>query len=534
MFGSFRSVFLLALSAGLTWGCGSERLTTSHVPEAGDRTGQPLGKLALNGMARAVVVASVQEGETPVSGVTVEFSRSVSGRAADFKWSGTTDAQGLARVEIEGTGYYRARAMMDGNVLGSWSSIPINGDYDVMLDLPIGGSARVTGSSVRGVVTIGEGEAVQIRTLLSHTVVPGLADASRYSIELAVQDFGAIHGHEIELGAAIDAMCSAEGGRLGAEQILNDLRVLGVIGTNCSGSAVAASPLLSEAGLAMVSPSNTSPALTSDLAGNASPNYHPGYFRTSNNDLYEANAVADFAYSELGLRRFVTIDDGDPYTMGLTVAFGNAFRDLGGEVPVAARIEKGVTDMADILEEFAAAEPDGIYFPIFDAEGAPFAEQAQETEGLEDATLLTSSALLLTEFLAMPQSVGIYFAGPEPAEGSNVNEATGKSVDDVLEAFSAAYGESPSTPYWVHSYDAGTLLFSAIESVGQVVDGKLYVDRAALREAIGATEGFEGLLGTLSCDDFGDCGTGAVNIYHHTDPEITDPAQLPVVFQFAP
>ncbi len=200
MFGSFRSVFLLALSAGLTWGCGSERLTTSHVPEAGDRTGQPLGKLALNGMARAVVVARVQEGETPVSGVTVEFSRSVSGRAADFKWSGTTDAQGLARVEIEGTGYYRARVMMDGSVLGSWSSIPINGDYDVMLDLPIGGSARVTGSSLRGVVTIGEGEAVQIRTLLSHTVVPGLADASRYSIELAVRDFGTIHGHEIELG----------------------------------------------------------------------------------------------------------------------------------------------------------------------------------------------------------------------------------------------------------------------------------------------------------------------------------------------
>ena len=385
-----------------------------------------------------------------------------------------------------------------------------------------------------GAVEIGAGEAIQVRSLFSHTVVPGLAVGLRNSLELAAEDYGDIHGREVDLGESLDAMCSGEGGRKAAETVIAEGQVVGVIGTSCSGAAVEASPLFSEAGLVMISPSNTSPALTSDLAGNASPHYHAGYFRTANNDLYEANAVADFAYHELGLRKVVTLDDGDPYTMGLTVAFDNAFRDLGGEVPAAARIEKGVTDMADILEEFAAAEPDGIYFPIFDAEGAPFAEQAQETEGLEDATLLTSSALLLTEFLAMPQSVGIYFAGPEPAEGSNVNEATGKSVDDVLEAFSAAYGESPSTPYWVHSYDAGTLLFSAIEAVGEVVDGRLYVDRAALREAIGATEGFQGLLGTLSCDNFGDCGTGAVNIYHHTDPEITDPAQLPVVFQFAP
>jgi branched-chain amino acid transport system substrate-binding protein len=354
---------------------------------------------------------------------------------------------------------------------------------------------------------------------------------------MALADYGPIKGHDVEMGAGLDSLCTEEGGRAAADTVTGDPRVVGVIGTSCSVAATAASPILSEAGLVMISSSNTAPSLTSDLRGKAGSNYHPGYYRTANNDLYEANAVADFAYHELGLRKVVTLDDGDPYTMGLTVAFGNAFRALGGEVPVAARIEKGeegIMDIPDILEKFAAAEPDGIYFPLFSVEGAPFAEQAQETEGLEDATLLTSSALLLTEFLAMPQSEGIYFAGPEPAVGSNVNEATGKSVDDVLEAFSAAYGESPSTPYWVHSYDAGTLLFSAIESVGQVVDGKLYVDRAALREAIGATEGFEGLLGTLSCDDFGDCGTGAVNIYHHTDPEITDPAQLPVVFQFAP
>jgi branched-chain amino acid transport system substrate-binding protein len=534
MFRIFRSVFVLALAAGLTWACGGERVTTSIVPEE-DTIGQPLGKLAVNGnMSQVVVVARVQEGETPLSGVTVAFARSVSGRAADFKWSGTTDAQGLARVEVEGTGYYRARAMMDGSVLGSWSSIPINGGYDVMLALPIGESARVTSSSVRGVVTIGEGEAVHIRSLLTHTVEGWLGDPPRNAAELAVQDYGMIHSREVDLGAPIDAMCGLEGGRMGAEQILNDLRVIGAIGTSCSGSAVAASPLLSEAGLVMISPSNTSPALTSDLTGNASPNYHPGYFRTCNNDLYEANAVANFAYTELGLRRFATIDDGDPYTMGLTVAFGHAFSALGGEVAVSARIEKKQTDMASVLAEFAAAEPDGIFFPLFFVEGAPFADQAKEHEGLENATLITSSALLLTKFLPLPESEGIYFAGPEPVDGSSVNEATGKSADEVLAAYAAAYGGIPNTVYWAHSYDAATLLLSAIVSSASVDGGNVSINRNALRKVLHTASGFQGLLGTLTCDEFGDCGTGRINIYHHTDTSITDPAQLTVVYRFVP
>ncbi len=385
-----------------------------------------------------------------------------------------------------------------------------------------------------GAVEVGEGEAVQIRSLLAHTGVPSVATWLRYSIELASQDFGSIHGHEIELGESIDAMCSPEGGRTSAERVIADPRVLGVVGTLCSGSAVAASPLLSAAGLVMVSPSNTSPALTSDLAGNASPDYHPGYFRTASNDLYQGQAVADFAYSELGLERMVSIDDGDPYTTGLAIAFGDAFRALGGEIVHTAQIEKGETDMRDVLAAFAAVEPDGIFFPLFESEGSPFAEQVREVNGLEGATLITDAALLVSEFLGTPQSEGIYFAGPEASHDLSANVATGKNADEILATFESTYGASPGSPYWAHGYDATSLLLSAINSVAVEEGGKLYVDRAVLREEIGATSGFQGIIGVLSCDDFGDCGTGHANIYHHTDSAITDPAQLPVVYHFPP
>ncbi len=85
-----------------------------------------------------------------VIGAAVEFARSIAGRAPDYQWSGTTDENGQAELKLSGdnvTGYYQARAWRDEVQIGSWSSIPINADYKVLLDLPIGGKARVTGTS---------------------------------------------------------------------------------------------------------------------------------------------------------------------------------------------------------------------------------------------------------------------------------------------------------------------------------------------------------------------------------------------------
>ncbi len=535
MFKHIRSIIVIALAAGLMWNCGGERVTQSETG-TDEQIGRPLSKLAVHGDAvQAQVRVTLHQEGAPVIGATVEFSRSIAGHAPDYHWSGTTNDHGHAWVEIKsGNGYYQARALQDGVEIGSWSSIPINAGYEVMLDLPIGGKAHITGSSMRSLVEIDEGEAVQIRSLLTHTIAASLGVPSRNAVELAVQDFGMIHGHEVELGEPIDTGCGPEGGHHGAEHIIENPQVLGVIGTSCSGAAVAASPVISAADLVMISPSNTSPALTSDLAGNASSDYHPGYFRVSVNDLYQARAVADFAYNELGLRRMAALNDGDPYTLGLTIAFGNAFSTLGGEVAVSTQIEKGQTDMTAVLTEFAAATPDGIFFPLFDEEGIPFAKQAREHASLKDATLITGAALLDSKFLATPQSEGVYAAGPEADLGSNVNAVTGKSVDEALAAYSAAYGGFPITPYWAHSYDATTLLLNAIEIVAGEAGGKLYVDRAALRRQLHATSGFQGLIGTLTCDEFGDCGTGRINIYHHTDLNITDPAKLPVVYRFSP
>jgi branched-chain amino acid transport system substrate-binding protein len=283
----------------------------------------------------------------------------------------------------------------------------------------------------------------------------------------------------------------------------------------------------------MIAPSTTSPSLTSDLQGNAGSNYHPGYYRTSNNDLYQAQVVARFAYDELGLRRMAAIHDGDPYTTGLTGAFTTAFEEMGGSV-FTASVSRGDTYMVSVLTQIAEDNPDGLFFPLFPDEGAYIVRQIGQIPGLEDVTLIGGAALLVSEFMAIPESEGIYFPGPELDFGSNVNEATGKSGDELIAAYREQYGEAPTSAYLAHAYDAATILLRAIEEVAVAEGDTLYIDRARLREALTATIGFNGIIGVISCDEFGDCGTGRVHISHHTDSSVTDAAELPVVYRFAP
>ncbi len=160
--------------------------------------------------------------------------------------------------------------------------------------------------------------------------------------------------------------------------------------------------------------------------------------------------------------------------------------------------------------------------------------QIGQVPALEDIALIGGAALLVSEFLAIPESEGVYFPGPELGFGDNTNEATGKSGDALLADYREQYGEAPTSAYLAHAYDAATMLLRAVEAIAVVDGDTLYIDRAKLREALSATTGFEGIIGVISCDKFGDCGSGRVHISHHTDSKVTDIAKLPIVYRFSP
>ncbi|MDE0143469.1 MAG: branched-chain amino acid ABC transporter substrate-binding protein [Caldilineaceae bacterium] len=382
-----------------------------------------------------------------------------------------------------------------------------------------------------GTVVVGPGEDIQIRSLEVLTGSIGeLGIPRQRALAIALADYGPIKGHNVSMGAGLDSLCTAEGGKAAAETAVGDPRVVGVLGTSCSVAAAAASPILSEAGLVMLSSSNTSPSLTSDLRGNAGANYHPGYYRVSSNDLYQAQAVAEFVHTELGLRRMATIHDGDPYTTGLTAAFAVAFEALGGAVTAVEEVSRGDTDMIPVLTRIAAGNPEGIFFPLFPDEAGHVVQQIEEVEGLAGLALINSESLLFIEL----ESVDAYLAGPEFNFGANVNQATGRSGDELFAAYRQQYNESANNAYIALAYDAATILLRAIEDVAVADGDTLFIDRARLREALTATTGFNGIVGPISCDGFGDCGTGLILISHYTDPAVNDITQLPVVFRYAP
>ena len=239
-------------------------------------------------------------------------------------------------------------------------------------------------------------------------------------------------------------------------------------------------------------------------------------------------------YDELGLCTMGTVDIDDACIAGLVDTFSDAFEGLGGTV-VATRTLSA--DEAGFEESLAVASGgladggvEGIFFPLYPAQAEPFLQQLPEA--LRALLLVSADALLTSEFLGEDVSEGLYIAGPITTFG-NVNSLTGESEAEVKRVMETSYGDTPGS-FWQHSYDATTLLLNAIQSVAEMQEGVLYIDRAKVRMQIGATENLQGLIGAISCDAFGDCGNGITNAFHHTDASMTDAAALQVWYQFVP
>ena len=396
------------------------------------------------------------------------------------------------------------------------------------------GDSPTTDHGTLGTVTVTASDAIQIRSLNSITGdVAYLGIPNQRGVELAVADFGQIHGFDVSIGAGLDEFCSADGGQAAAQTIVADQDVVGVIGTSCSVAATAAAPLITNAGMTMIAPSNTSPLLTSDLTGNPGPNHSPGYYRTSNNGLYVGEAMARMVLNQLGLSSAAAIHDGDPYSQSIAQAFADSFADLGGSVTAVSAINKEDTDMVPILTEIAAGSPQALFFPIFQPAGDFLADQAPKVSGLERAVLLTDAALLIDGFMSLPQSEGVYISGPDTRFGADANESTGKTAAEILQAYQDVYGETPSGAYWAHAYDATTLLLEAVRAASEVVDGNLVIDRAGIREHLNAVSGYQGTIGSISCDAFGDCGVQKITVIHHLDHNDIEAGKNNIVFEFA-
>jgi branched-chain amino acid transport system substrate-binding protein len=377
--------------------------------------------------------------------------------------------------------------------------------------------ADMTCDDAIGCVEIAPDDPIHIAYMLTISgATASLGEDSRGGIEIAIDDRGGkLLGHDIRLTGE-DSGCSAEGGQAAAQKVAADTSIVGVVGTNCSSAAEAAMKTLSDAGLVLISPSNTAPRLTEpDPAKGGT--YLPGYFRTAHNDLFQGRVAAEFAFNELGAKTAATIHDGSPYADGLRQVFEDVFTELGGEITYSGSINVGDTDMSGILSEIATNPPDLLYFPIFEPEGNFIAAQVRDNSDLDNMKLMGADGLLADTF---PEgtgeaAIGMYLSGPA---------VTGAAYDAFLAKWTEKYGGTPPSGFHAHAYDATNIMLNAIEAVAKVGDdGTILIGRQALRDAMTSTANYNGLTGTLTCGATGDCATGeALAIYVVSAAEVND------------
>jgi branched-chain amino acid transport system substrate-binding protein len=370
-----------------------------------------------------------------------------------------------------------------------------------------------------GVVEIAPGDPL----VLAYAMVTSGANASlgedaRRGVEIALDDVSnTILDTPIEL-IGEDTGCSAEGGQAAATKLASNTQIVAIVGTSCSSEARVMAPVIDQAGMVMVSPSNTAPDLTAEGT------HVQGYLRTAHNDEVQGRVAAEFAYNQLKVTKAATVHDGSPYAQGLATVFAENFRNLGGTITSEEAINVGDTDMGPLFSRLASAAdgpPELVYYPIFVAEGGFITRQIRDAEGLAEAKLMGSDGIFSPDFVtaAGDAVTGMYLTSPD------FSAFTG-GYAEFTEKYEAKFGQPPISAFHAHAYDATNIILAAIEKVAvKGEDGTLYIPRQALRDALYATSGFAGLTGTITCAPNGDCADPKIAAYEvvNSDPSTWNP-----------
>jgi len=389
-----------------------------------------------------------------------------------------------------------------------------------------GGVAAGCPDTEFGCVTVAAGDPINIGALLTITgATATLGQPTLNGISLAIDHLdgkfdGVVgklldHNVKVTVGDETDptsGQCGKAGGQTAATKLAADPSIVAVIGTNCSSSALGvADTILGGKGIVLVSPSNTSARLTTEAEHNAF------YFRTAQNDAIQAKVVADFVYKELGITSAATMNDGGPYTSGLTGGFAQFFTALGGTITADEAFDPTLEDFRPLLTSIAQGSPGLIYFPNFNPPCALISIQAQEIPELAGVKLMGSDGCNDATFIdtAKDAADGVYLSSPIASPG-----AAAALFDELKDAYDSQYG-TPASAFWPNAFDAFSIIKQSIEKVAvQQDDGSLLIPRTALKDAMYEVKDFEGVTGPLTCISTGDCQSQvAVNIGVYIGPE---------------
>jgi branched-chain amino acid transport system substrate-binding protein len=299
----------------------------------------------------------------------------------------------------------------------------------------------------------------------------------RMAIEKLNAD-GGVLGKPIELVTEDDRSVTEEA-RTAAQKLLQRDRVVALLGEVASSRSIAAGPEAQRAGVPMISPGSTNPKVTE---------IGDYVFRACFIDPFQGAVMARFAVEELRAKRVaILFDFKQDYSVGLAEFFRETARALGAEIVADERYTSGDIEFKAQLTTIRAANPDAIFVPGYYTELGLIAKQAREL-GI-DVPLLGGDGWDSEKTIEIGGEAveGYYFSTHYAADSDSPR------VQAFVSEFRTKYGATPDAMAAL-GYDTALILADALERAGTT-------DGPALRDAIAATRGFEGVTGKISMDE---------------------------------
>ena len=289
-----------------------------------------------------------------------------------------------------------------------------------------------------------------------------MANAAELAMSEANASGKALNGWNFVSVRADDTCGDSAAGTAAAERIVTADGVKGIMGGDCSGVTGAVLQNVARPnGIVMVSPSATSPALSSAEDDGL-------FFRTVPSDAREGEVMGDILV-EHGVKSIALTYSNTDYGKGLAEAIAAAFTAKGGTVTINIPHEDGKADYSAEVASLAAAGGDLLVVAGYLDQGGKGIIQASL-----DAGAFTKFGLpggMVGDNL--PKSIGPALDGSYGQVAQS--DSPGAAILTEMGKTSAAPFDATS-PYSMESYDAAALIMLAMQAANST-DSKVYKDK---------------------------------------------------------
>ncbi|MDK3018291.1 ABC transporter substrate-binding protein [Pseudodonghicola flavimaris] len=297
-------------------------------------------------------------------------------------------------------------------------------------------------------------EEIKIGIILGFTgpiesLTPSMAAGAELAIK-EVSDSGLLLDGATVSAVRADSTCiDAGAATAAAERLVTSDGVSGIMGADCSGvtSAILSNVAVPN-GVVMISPSATSPALSSADDNGL-------FFRTAPSDARQGQVMSDILLEE-GIKSVAVTYTNNDYGKGLADAFEAAYTAAGGTVTINAAHEDGKADYSAEVGALASAGGDRLVVAGYVDQGGSGIVRAALDSGAFDTFHFPDGMI----GAKLEENFGDEIDGSTGQHPGTDSPGIAKFTEMVGDSFDAT---SPFTP---ESYDAAALMLMAMQAAG--------------------------------------------------------------------